>query len=110
MYNNYFPPPLFGKKQFKKSTYKDSINCNSFQSQSSIKMNNKKNTNICSNPNFIDEYSDSEKVKQSESLFEIFGINIYFDDLLIICILFFLYKEGIQDEYLFIALILLLLN
>ena len=43
-------------------------------------------------------------------LFEIFGLKIYFDDVLIICILLFLYQEGIQDEYLFIALILLLLS
>ncbi len=43
-------------------------------------------------------------------LFEILGIKLYFDDILLICILFFLYQEGIQDEYLFIALILLLLS
>ena len=50
-------------------------------------------------------------LKQSEeALFEIFGLKIYFDDLLLICIIFFLYQEGIQDEYLFIALILLLLS
>ncbi len=48
--------------------------------------------------------------KLDDVLFEIFGLNIYFDDVLIICILLFLYQEGIQDEYLFICLILLLLN
>ena len=43
-------------------------------------------------------------------LFEIFGIKLYFDDLLIICLIFFLYSEGVQDQILFIALILLLLS
>jgi hypothetical protein len=47
---------------------------------------------------------------QSEALFEIMGLKIYFDDLLLICIIFFLYQEGIKDQYLFIALILLLLS
>lgn len=55
--------------------------------------------------------STDQSVNQStEILFEIFGVKIYFDDLLIICILLFLYQEGIQDEYLFISLILLLLS
>lgn len=51
-------------------------------------------------------------VKQDETdvIFEILGLKIYFDDLLLICILLFLYQEGIQDEYLFIALMLLLLS
>ena len=48
---------------------------------------------------------DNERI-----LFEIFGIKIYFDDVLILCILLFLYQENIHDEYLFIALILLLLS
>jgi len=41
---------------------------------------------------------------------EIMGIKLYFDDLLIICLLFFLYNEGVKDKYLFISLILLLLS
>lgn len=44
------------------------------------------------------------------TLFEILGIKIHFDDLLILCILLFLYQENINDEYLFISLILLLLS
>ena len=54
--------------------------------------------------------SQSSKFPQSEALFEIMGLKIYFDDLLLICIIFFLYQEGIKDQYLFIALILLLLS
>lgn len=43
-------------------------------------------------------------------ILEIFGIQIYFDDILIICILLFLYEEKIEDNLLFIALILLFLS
>ena len=42
--------------------------------------------------------------------FEIFGITLHFDDILLICLLFFLYQEGVQDNLLFISLILLLLS
>lgn len=45
-----------------------------------------------------------------EAFFEIFGLKLYFDDILIICILFLLYTEKVQDENLFICLILLLLT
>ena len=42
--------------------------------------------------------------------FEIFGLKLYFDDILIICLIFFLYQEGVHDDYLFMALISLLLS
>ncbi len=41
---------------------------------------------------------------------EIMGIKLFFDDLLLICLIFFLYNEGVQDQFLFISLILLLLS
>lgn len=61
----------------------------------------------------------SEKKEQSETrnsrsssnfVFEIFGIKLYFDDILLISLIFFLYQEGVQDSMLFMALILLLLS
>lgn len=56
-----------------------------------------------------------EKEKESRSsydspLFDIFGMQLYFDDVLIICLIFFLFQEGVDDEWLYIALILLLLS
>lgn len=45
-----------------------------------------------------------------EPIFEILGIQLYLDDIMILGLLFFLYQEGVQDEMLFIALILLLLS
>ena len=43
-------------------------------------------------------------------ILEIFGIKLYLDDLIIIGLLFFLYKEEVQDEILFGILLLLLLS
>ena len=48
--------------------------------------------------------------EDKEYFFELFGLKLYFDDVLIICLLFFLYQEGVKDEELFISLILLLLS
>lgn len=45
-----------------------------------------------------------------EPIFEIFGIQLYLDDIIILGLLFFLYQEGVQDEMLYIALILLLVS
>lgn len=45
-----------------------------------------------------------------DSILEIFGMELYLDDIIILCLIFFLYKEGVQDEMLFIILILLLFS
>lgn len=41
---------------------------------------------------------------------DLFGIKLYFDDVLILSLLFFLYNEEVKDEGLFLALILLLIS
>mgnify|MGYP003302965438 CR=1 FL=1 len=52
--------------------------------------------------------------KQPKSLepvwLDLFGIKLYFDDVLILSLLFFLYKEEVKDEGLFLALVLLLIS
>ena len=42
--------------------------------------------------------------------FEIFGIRLYMDDILLLALLFFLYNEGTDDPLLFISLLLLLMS
>ena len=42
--------------------------------------------------------------------FDLFGIKLYFDDVLILSLLFFLYNEDVKDEGLFLALVLLLIS
>ena len=53
----------------------------------------------------MDGFSDLE-----QPIIEILGIKLYQDDLIILGLLFFLYKEEVKDESLFISLILLLLS
>ncbi len=49
-------------------------------------------------------------IEEDVPVFEIFGIKLYFDDILLVCLIFFLYNEGVKDQSLFISLILLLLS
>ena len=56
------------------------------------------------------EKKDSSSEPFDSYFFEIFGLKLYFDDILLICLLFFLYEEGVKDQELFISLILLLLS
>ena len=45
-----------------------------------------------------------------EPLFEMFGISLFLDDIIIICILIFLYQENVKDDMLYISLFLLLIS
>lgn len=45
-----------------------------------------------------------------EPIFEILGIELYLDDIIILGLLFFLYQENVEDEMLYISLILLLIS
>lgn len=64
------------------------------------------NYNSFANINFSNLFSSNLE----EPILEILGIQLYLDDILILALLFFLYTEGVQDEILFITLILLLLS
>ncbi len=78
-----------------------------------------KNTHTSSNSTNVTpqiETINSNKQKKNNSknsqdcFFELFGLNLYFDDILLISLIFFLYQEGVKDEELFVSLILLLLS
>ena len=43
-------------------------------------------------------------------IFEIFGIKLYSDDLIILAVLFLLYEQNVKDEILYIILFLLLFS
>lgn len=68
------------------------------------------NQNSINFNNFDQKNETTENDNSSEAFFEIFGLKLYFDDILIIFLLFILYDEKVQDVELFICLILLLLN
>lgn len=57
----------------------------------------------------VKENSNEKRYRDSE-YFEIFGLKLYFDDILLICMIFFLYNEGVEDQLLFISLVMLLLS
>lgn len=87
---------------FKHSTSNNPLNhtvnnSNTVLSNSEIYLNNEKTNRI-------------DKKNNGTEVFEIFGLKLYFDDILLICLIFFLYNEGVKDQYLFISLILLLLS
>lgn len=79
--------------------------------QPNKKRNNKQlynNKNSPKSPSNIKTFPSSNT--DSAPLFNLFGIQLYFDDILLICIILFLYNEKIEDNYLLIALVLLLLS
>lgn len=80
-------------------------NCSNFN-------NNFKSMNFNNTvPRFNNISSSSETSQDSYSpIFSFLGLNIYFDDVLIVCILFFLYNEHVDDPFLFITLVLLLMS
>lgn len=73
-------------------------------------VNSTDSTNLTDSTN--NKNSENRKISSNidEPIFEILGISLYLDDIIILCLLFFLYTEGVQDELLFIVLILLLLS
>ena len=59
----------------------------------------------------LEENRSTKNAKQEDPVWlDIFGIKLYFDDVLILSLLFFLYKEEVKDEGLFLALVLLLIS
>ena len=90
-------PPIFRFPNFSRPTYY-------MQSPKNVKPTPKIKTTEKK------EFHSPKKEKIEEPFFEIFGLSLYFDDILLVCLIFFLYQEGVKDEGLFLALILLLLT
>ncbi len=110
---------------FYKNKYSTMKNISSFDEENSLKSTenkeNEKNAtanlkeaqNIHASSNYhigpiyinTNGFSDKEK-----PLIEFSGQKLYLDELIILTLLFFLYKEDVKDEMLFIILILLLIT
>lgn len=97
-YRRYPPPPFYSQRPY-------SVNTPYHNQPSNTKNTNEKETKTASS-----KECKKECEKEEGECFEIFGIKLYSDDLLLICLLFFLYREGVEDQTLFISLILLLLS
>ncbi len=99
-----FIPSNYRSFSFFPNTLKNS-NSNFFQNnQESEKKSDLKNNNIQSN------ISSKNLPPNKDFVLDLFGLKLYFDDVLILSLIFFLYKEDVKDEGLFLALVLLLIS
>lgn len=46
----------------------------------------------------------------NKPIFELLGIELFLDDIIIVCLLIFLYQEQVEDQMLYLALVMLLLS
>jgi len=99
----------YSKKYTHNNSKKFSNNLSSYYSNNYYQ---NQNSSIGSKQKKIENSPKREIQEKSfeHELLEIFGLKLYFDDILLICLIFFLYNEGVKDKYLFISLILLLLT
>lgn len=68
-------------------------------------------TNSTEISNTINSNSDRNCSSDSEqAIFEIFGIKLFLDDLIILGLLFLLYQQNVKDEMLYMILLLLLFS
>lgn len=95
----FYSPTYYGRKEQRKTNHSKQ---NFEHSQSQYKDSNQNNTQK--------KEENHGSFDLNSPLFQILGISLYFDDILILCLLFFLYQEGVKDQSLFISLILLLLS
>ena len=118
--------PFFRFPFFYNTNYYNSLGgygINSFAPKNSLNSNIKDSSNSDNNISLQNNNvtyktkSNKELPKKNNSksntdnyFFELFGLKLYFDDVLLICLIFFLYDEGVRDNELFISLILLLLS
>lgn len=104
----YYPPNRFMPSLYRSPNYYN----NSYTKHTNYNYNcdngKKKNNSSSNKANTVKK--ETLKIENQKPIFEIFGIKLFFDDLLLISLIFFLYSEGVQDQSLFIALILLLLS
>ena len=93
---------------------------NSFKSNSIVHSKSVYNTEKCEsippknqneqNRTCIDKDDDKKNNEVDSPLFDLFGVKLYFDDILLLGLLFVLYSEGVDDTNLYIALFLLLMS
>ena len=115
--SNYKNSQYYNKysKYLKKSNSKNKINTNSESRISDIKKKNTYTNNDI--PIIKNNFKSPKNNKRSQDNIgfnfdhvNIFGIDLFSDEILLILLIYFLYTEGVKDIYLFIVLILLLLS
>lgn len=91
--------------------YYNKYNHNSQAIQNTQVNNKQKETDSITNSKEIGNTINSRAYSDSnQAIFEIFGIKLYLDDLIILGLLFFLYQQDVNDEILYVILFLLLFS
>ena len=86
-------------------------NNNQFSKKSDDEVKNEDNrSNSKGNVAFFPAQSKKQNPSQDSDVFDIFGLSLHFDDILIVGLLIFLYMQEVDDPYLFMCLIFLLLS
>ena len=80
------------------------------EDSSQKEQSSKRTTERTNSSNFLGNLFRQEERDDEDPFFEIFGLKLYYDDILLICLIFFLYQEEVKDQYLLFALVLLLLS
>ena len=111
--NSSFMSPFSSYSQYKNQTnYYNNLHNYNLMGQNQYKLNNNyvEHGKPCSTPKQDNNSTTEDEKHETREFFEILGIKLYFDDILLLCLIFFLYNEDVHDEMLFMALILLLLS
>ena len=104
--NNYANPNYSHHEHVSNNNSKE----NYHESNESFEKKNEFDKDFRQNSDDLGSIFNMFQIDPSEALFDFWGFKVYFDDVLIICLLLFLYQEEVDDIYLFISLVLLLIN
>ena len=91
--------------------YYNQFDNSNFSNKDYEKDNIKQEKSSITNSDLISNTTDSKRSSNSEqAIFEIFGIKLYIDDLIILGVIYFLYQQKVNDVMLYIILFLLLFS
>lgn len=92
--------------------YKYYNHYNNFNQQiAKSEIDNSEKKESITNSETISNTNNSKRSSNSDqAIFEIMGIKLYLDDLIILGVLYFLYEQNVKDEMLYIILFLLLIS
>lgn len=107
-YSNYYN--RYNHPQFNKNTINNNYDFVRENSKFVLQEDSSKKIGDVHKENKNEQKNNSKEQSHENYFFELFGLKLYFDDILLICLIFFLYQEGVKDDELFISLILLLLS
>lgn len=109
-YNPYRRPNFYSYYRTTYSTNPTSVPPNSPVNLSETNISNSQTAEQLPEEKNTSKQDRSKHESNDNVWLDILGIKLYFDDVLILSLLFFLYKEEVKDEGLFLALVLLLIS